>query len=646
MSFHDYSRPKNGHTLKVIGVGRISTEHQDELSLGDQKVLYSKHLKQMFPPDTKFDITPIASRGSGQRVDRKEFIGLCKMVESGEYDIVIAEDLARIVRRMQAYTFCEDAEDANTRVIAINDFIDTANGNWRQTTFFASFRHENYCLDTSKRIRRTLRNRFCQGGIYQFVIYGYLKPHAGAMDHEVTKDPAAEAVYEQWFTMLENGANYCEVADWLNDCGTPLGKHCRSDKWTGPMVKRLTFNPILKGERRRNDHVTIRVNKTGRSKTIPAPESEKLSKVVPHLAFIETDRYDRLIRMLQQRNAKYKRAESVVNDPRAGIPKRQTRCPGQHLRCGVCGRLFSFGGHGKKERMVCAGTREYKCWSSMTVSGPDVAAAVAAKLRALTRELPEFDSLWVKEYEAQRKELLGVHNSQLGKVRNELSTEMRKLDNLVAGLASAGSSDAIVTSIQKSEQMVGLLKDKIFQLERDKQYSPSLPTLEEIRSVADKAFEDLVVESTEFGRLMRIIVDDFYVLPYQLADGGNIQPRIIFRVSMGKLMSSNLNLPIMQFDCEIDLAKRPRRLQHLDQVVRLVKEGVKHKDIAERLGIFKSEVGYAMKLHQCMKAQGLKDPWIPVKTVKQVHDSFARVRNPRFNFEPLPGFETTRHPAA
>ena len=646
MFFNNFDRPKNGHTLKVIGVGRISTDHQDELSLGDQEALYREHLRRILPEGTKFELTVIKSRGSGQILDRAEFIQLCEMVESGEYDIVIAEDLGRIVRRMRAYIFCEEAEDAATRVIAINDYVDTKDEGWRQATFFASFKHESFCRETSKRIRRTLRNRFREGGIFQYTIYGYIKPHSGATDDEVTKDPDAEAIYDHWFTLLEDGANYREVADWLNDLGVPTGDYCRTDEWTGAMVKRLTFTPLLKGERRRNERITKRVNKTGRPKTVPAPESEKLSRIVPHLAFIEPERYDRVIRMLKQRNAKYKRAESVVNDPRAGIPKRHTRFPGQHLRCGVCGRLFVLGGHGRKERLMCNGAREHKCWNAMTVSGPDVAAAVGTRLRELVRELPEFDSTWVEEYEAQRDALLVDHNSQLGELQKKLSAETRKLENLVAGLAQAGTSDAIVRSIRQSEEKVGLLRDEVFRIERDQQNSPSLPTLDEIRNVADEAFDDMTAESPEFGRLMRSVVEDFFVLPYRLADGGEVQPRVVFRASLGGLLGSQLILPIMQFDCEVDLAKRPKRLRFLDPVVNMVADGMKHQDIADQLGIFKTEVGYAMRLHRAMKALGTNDPWVPVTSIEQVIDCYKRVRNPRFKFEPLPGFETTRHRAA
>ena len=42
----------------------------------------------------------------------------------------------------------------------------------------------------------------------------------------------AEAIYDEWFTRLETGASFAEVADWLNAKGVPTGRFCRSKKWT------------------------------------------------------------------------------------------------------------------------------------------------------------------------------------------------------------------------------------------------------------------------------------------------------------------------------------------------------------------------------------------------------------------------------
>jgi hypothetical protein len=62
---------------------------------------------------------------------------------------------------------CELCEDAGTCLIAINDSIDTADENWWINGFVASFKHESSNKDTTRRIRRSIRNRFEEGGVIQ-----------------------------------------------------------------------------------------------------------------------------------------------------------------------------------------------------------------------------------------------------------------------------------------------------------------------------------------------------------------------------------------------------------------------------------------------------------------------------------------------
>jgi len=644
MFLNDYSRPKNGRIFKVIGVGRISTEHQDEKSLDDQEAYYRQYLDRELGEDN-YELKVISSQGSGQILDRAELLEICELVESGQYDIVIAEDLARISRRIYAIIFCEDAEDTRTRVIAINDHVDTANANWKQASIFASFKNESFCKDTSNRIKRTLRNRFMKGEIFNCEIYGYNKPHAKATEAEVTRLPEAEAVYEHWFTMLEEGENYRAVADYLNDNNIPTGPYCRSDTWTGRMVQRITFNEILKGERFRNKRVADRVNKTGRSKTKKAPPGHKLTRMVPHLAFIEPERYDRVIRLLVKRNAKYKRSESERNDPRAGISKRSTRFPGQHCQCGVCGRLFVFGGHGKKDRLMCNGARDHACWNAMTISGPDVASAVSDQVREFIENMEAFDAEWVAEYQRQRESFASKKNGELESLQKELTTTKRKLANQSDALEKIGASDSIVARIKELDDLVFGLNDKISTAKKTLASRPDLPSIEDIKSVSNEVFSGLAIESVEFANVMRNAITDFYVLPYRLVDGGHVQPRMTYRASLASFLPNlEVDLPILQFEGEIDLAKRPVRVVIREAVVAMVAKGMKHAAIAQKLGVTKTEVGNALALNRCMISNGLSDPWIAVTTEDQVRDYFKRVRNPRFKFRALEGFEVTKHP--
>src|SRR5439155_7136829 len=108
-------------------------------------------------------------------------------------------------------------------------------------------------------------------------------------------------------------------------------------------------------------------------KSVKAPASERQERHCPHLAFIDPDRYDRLIALLLRRSAKYARTSKGGPDVRASVPKKRTCWPGQHAICAICGRLIYWGGHGQAEHMMCAGARDYKCWNAVSFDGVQAA---------------------------------------------------------------------------------------------------------------------------------------------------------------------------------------------------------------------------------------------------------------------------------
>ena len=283
---------------------------------------------------------------------------------------MIAEDLGRIFRRVNALIFCEQCEDLGTRLIAINDGVDTAKENWQLLAGFASLRHELYNSDTAKRIRRSLRNRFENGGIVQTTVFGYIKPPGTKTDAELRKDPNAQPIYDEMVRRLEDGAGYSEVADWLVERGVPRPPYARSPRWKGKSVSQLIHNPILKGDRERNRKISKRVNKTGQRKSVAAPPSELLVRHCEHLTFIEPACYDQLIKMLDERNSKYKRKGIDGVDTRKNVPKKRTVWPGQHIYCGICGRMYVYGGHGQKDHLICSGAKDYAAFSGFHFTFP------------------------------------------------------------------------------------------------------------------------------------------------------------------------------------------------------------------------------------------------------------------------------------
>ena len=75
MSFHDYSKPKNGTKFQGIGVARISRDIQDEKSWEDQEAFYREWLNRTYGCEN-YELRVIAYQGSGQILDHAEFLEL------------------------------------------------------------------------------------------------------------------------------------------------------------------------------------------------------------------------------------------------------------------------------------------------------------------------------------------------------------------------------------------------------------------------------------------------------------------------------------------------------------------------------------------------------------------------------------------
>lgn len=629
--------PRNGLSLRVLAVCRISTVSQDEKSLDDQEALYRRWLDQHV--DRSYDITVLSSQGSGECLDRAEYLRAIDLVESDAFDLVLTEDLGRICRRVHAHIFCELCEDHEVRLIALNDFVDTGREDWRLSSFFAVMRHETYNRDTARRIRRTLRNRFVQGGVFQCEIYGYVKPPDAKCDEDVRKDPAAEPVYDQWFAMLENGASFSEIADWLNTNRVPMGPYSRQQYWDGRVVARVTRNPILKGLRVRNARMAKRINKTGRRKSVKAPPEERLERWCPHLAFIEPGRYDRVLRMINERNGIYRRKGEDGCDPRRNVPKKRTRWPGQHIYCGVCGRMFVYGGHGQKDHLMCTGARAHQCWNGVTVDGPTAAAKLSQAIYAAIETLPGFDStlLEIVRQEAQRQNAL--NGKQLIELMRNEERNARELANVLQFIRSGRATPSVGQELERLENEKIEFTRRREALELTPQNVVELPSVDEIKCLAREELLRHTMDTPEYGRLMQHLIPRILVFPYRLCDGGQIVLRARFHLSLVALAPNAAHLEaaveaLIQV-LEVDLFDPPQREAFRRNVVKLKAAKKKEREIASELGITQTAVQRAASLARRMAQLNTPDAYVAVSEPPDDCEKLRRHKHPRYCFTPL-----------
>jgi len=633
--------PRNGRELNVLIIARISSKLQDRRSLGDQNALAEKYVTARFASHP-ISFRLIQGQGSGELLDRADLLEAEEAVDSRIYDMVVVEDIGRICRRSRAVDFCEACEDARTRLISINDNIDTAREDWRMHAFFASLKHESSNKDTSKRIRRSNRNRFMQGTIIKTFVYGYVKPLGAKTDADIYKDPNTIQVMEQIVQMLEAEASYAEVADWLNETKVPPSRWCKRPKWDASMVKNLVFNPILKGLRRWNQKISRRNNRTGRYVSEKAPEEEHLFREIPHLAFFKAERYDRLIDKLSLRGERYrnkKLAKSMGNAVAEACPTSRTVWPGQHVTCGVCGRHFVWGGHGPADNMICSGVRDYACWNVVSFNGRCAGPSLLAALWRTLEALPEFDTTLVGTLRASLLERRASRKERLRSLEGRLEQTVRELGNIADAIASVGmipTMQAKMHDLELTRQQ--LLLDRIAVM-AETDHDIELPSVDAIRLRARELLASQDFGDQPFGRSLRKLMPVIRVYPVQALDGGDVHQRAYVDMQLAPLVGTGASelAPYLRRSVAVNLFGLPQRIKHLPHILRRIAEGGKQRRIATELGIDQAAVQRGRALHRLMEAAGTTDPYVLLKSVP-AGTKMRRMEHKRYEFKPLPGF--------
>jgi hypothetical protein len=643
---------RNGHTLSALLVCRVSDpDKQDERSPQDQEALLRKWLAEHTNLPCEIDV--LAGTGSGECLERQEYLTLIDEIQGEKRDVVLTEDLGRIVRRIHAHLVCEECVDHRTRLISpFADQIDTAVEGWQDRSIFSAWHHERSNRDTSYRIKRAHRARFSQGGCLPQRIFGYrvkagvLNENRKRTDSDWEKVPEAGPIYEEWFRRLEDGALYSEIADWLNANNVPTGPFADNQKWTGPMVGATSHNVLLKGIRFRNRRKTRRVNNSGRYKSEKADPKDLLTRPVAHLAFFDASYYDRVIAKADARNAKYRRNGNGGPDPCKDRPKKRTRYPGQTVYCGICGRLYVFGGHGQTDHLMCEGARAYNCWNGITFDGPLGARSISATSLNEIEKLDAFDPVFLDKVNNQSRLADVARHGRLEAIDRKLQARQREIANLVAFIRG-GDSEHVRNELRRLEEELQKTRREKYEEELTPSETIVIPSAEEVKVISRNSFQDLAITSFEFAKRMRGLTGKIFVYPFRYCNGSTYVLRAKFELRLAGLLPDKrvreaLQGPLTR-ELKIDLFDMPQHVKFREQVVAGRQQhdanGRKRteRDVANALGITVTAAQRAAALDRLMQAQCLTDPYVLQLEPPVDHPKLRRHLHPRYHFEPLPG---------
>lgn len=643
--FRKVGSPRNGHVLVVGVVARISgCQNQKEVSLEDQIDHAKEVVADLFDGTAEFRV--VATKGKGERLDRPELVEVEEMLRTRELDLLVVEDIGRLIRGTAAHRLCGIAVDHGTRVISPNDPVDTAEDTWEEDVIAACRDHVSHNAHTSRRLKHKLMNRFVKfGGAMARETYGYIVPENAKTYDDWQRDEAATPIIREAARRLRESLNCSAVADWLNQHNVPVGPYCRRIAWDGKMVRRVFSNPLFKGMPFRGAKRTVKHNETGRRIPVKNPDGP-VFRECPHLAHLEPDEFDSLQIALDAQNAKFQRKPIAGQDPLLRRPRKRTAFPGQHARCWYCGRQCVWGGNGVAGNLMCAGAREWLCWNSISFPGAIARQKVIDAITSRLYQLDEFEDRFADMIRSATKDASGGVSHRWGELLREEEKLKRERENVKATLKAVGAHSIVQEALAELDAHEKRFALERRQLERCQARRLELPTsIASLREMLAQEFAREAAESAEFGGMLRKLVPEFHVYLVRLCDGGHLFPRAKIRLNLVGSFDDAVRVPglcsLLSHELPLDLFCPPQRERIRVEAARLAGQGLTHREIAQRLPEkpTSTAVGNALALQRLMDSQGLASPYIVVDEMPVDYSKLRRQKNSKFRSTPLEGYD-------
>ena len=203
---------------------------------------------------------------SGINFERPAFKEMMENMITGSINCIVVKDLSRFGRD---YIDCgrylqRVFPSLDIRFIALNDNYDSFTASETEKNLvipFKNFINDNYCRDTSAKVRSVCKVKRKQGQfISNYAPYGYEKDEEDK--HKIVIDKEVEYVVQKIFSMKLEGYSSYSIAKHLNDNGIPSPmEHKKAKgiryktgfctkavaKWDTPAVNRILTNEVYIG---------------------------------------------------------------------------------------------------------------------------------------------------------------------------------------------------------------------------------------------------------------------------------------------------------------------------------------------------------------------------------------------------------------
>ena len=211
-------QPKNnpiGITALYCRLSRDDGADGDSNSISNQKRMLSKYAKEHGFDNTRFYVD---DGYTGTNFNRPGFLKMLEDMDAGYVSTLIIKDMSRLGRDyLQSGYYTESYfPDRNIRFIAINDGVDSINGD-NEFIPFRNIMNEMYARDISRKVRSAHRIRGNMGDPLGQPPYGYMKSPENKKKWII--DPPAAAVVRKIFRLFLEGKGIDTIARMMQEDG-------------------------------------------------------------------------------------------------------------------------------------------------------------------------------------------------------------------------------------------------------------------------------------------------------------------------------------------------------------------------------------------------------------------------------------------
>lgn len=625
---------------RVLVIGRLSkpkaTEEETQATIESSIAVAKAHLNSIY--DGPIQLTQLAEQASGLIVERATMLEAEQLIETGDIDLVITEELSRIYRSARhQYGFVEDCVDAGVRVICVADRLDTADEDWERVMGTASFIHSAPIIDARRRQKRKNIYAFHGGGNVQKIKYGYTKlsreqsasGEFGPVGLRIAKvaeaTPIIRKMREILMTKVDGNYGYVPVLDWLIENKVPPGPYVTGGEWSQPTVKCLLTDPILIGVRRFRRLVFTRIRKSGlfrREVNPDGPETEHY----PELAHLTDDEFMSMNEVIDELTEQHRNL-SGSDHPLYRKSRKNAVFPRQHATCSICkGLMYAY----DTNQLKCENAHargENQCWNHVQVNMTEAQTRIVDWLMEQFEQVAGFRPLLADFAKDQLDSLRAENVKGRSSTRRSITQLEREATIVAKALRAGGDFEALLKESEEIQEQLNTLRALE---QRVTSSDASLPTLssqcdsdEQIR----EALLHLAGTSHEFASLMRQIIPQFEIIPVQAIDSGLVRPRARLTLSVERLCKvTDPTCAVPEIYKELDLFEPPKHFRFLKLCQELKQENprLSYKKIEgainERLALSAATEGDVetisyMTVKRClglarmMESEGLTEPY-------------------------------------